>query len=297
MEALKGITLEVPKGEIFGYIGPNGAGKTTSLKILTGLITVFSGEAVIAGYSLKSAGREAQGMIGYVPQDVGFQEWRRVDHALKTFGELSGVAPGVIERRITSVLERLSIAEHRRHKIVHLSGGTVQKIRIAQALLHDPEVLILDEPLSGLDPSSRFDVKKILRELKSDGRTILLSSHILGDVEDVADRIGILNDGVLKTCGTMEELQSKYQVGAAIEIATDSNTAAQKALACIVGITGIEMINDSTMMIHLESSTDLDSVSREIQTVLFSENILLRSFSHSAPSLEDVYLSLTSEEA
>ncbi len=291
MEALKGVTLEVPRGEIFGYIGPNGAGKTTSLKILTGLITVFGGEAAVAGLPLKSARHEVQGMIGYVPQDAGFQEWRTVEHAFRTFAELSGVEPAIRNRRIDAVLERFSITEHRKRKIEHLSGGTVQKVRIAQALLHDPKVLILDEPLSGLDPSSRYDVKKTLRELKADGRTILLSSHILSDLEDVADRIGILHDGKVKDSGVMRDLRKKYQVGTVLEIETDSSARAKEALAGIHGIT--EITGEQSVRLHIENGIDIDAVSREIQLALLSANIHIRSFTRAVPSLEDVYLSLT----
>lgn len=297
VDALRGITFEVTKGEIFGYIGPNGAGKTTSLKIVTGLIPNFGGDAEIGGRSLKSNRRGAQELIGYVPQDAGFQDWRRVDHALKTFGELSGVAPEMIDRRMTSVLDRLSIAEHRRRKIVHLSGGTIQKIRIAQALIHDPEVVILDEPLSGLDPSSRVDVKNILRELKDGGKTILLSSHILSDVEDVADRIGILYDGRLKAAGTLREFQKKYQVGNAVKIMTDTSDGAKAALAGIECIREFEAIDGQAAMVHLAANANLDAASREIQTALLAADICIRGFSYAEPNPEEVYLSLTAEDA
>jgi ABC-2 type transport system ATP-binding protein len=293
VEALNGITMEIPRGEIFGYIGPNGAGKTTSLKILTGLITVFGGEVTVSGHSVKSARRKVQGMIGYVPQDAGFQEWRTVDHAFRTFAELSGVEPEMRERRIAALLERFSITEHRKRKIVHLSGGTVQKVRIAQALLHDPEVLILDEPLSGLDPSSRFDVKNILRELKADGRTILLSSHILSDVEDVADRIGILHGGELKDRGVMRDLQKKYQIGTILEIETNSSSGTREALAGISKAANLEIITEQIVRIHLENSEGYDTVSREILSALLSAHMAIRSFTPLEPSLEDVYLSLT----
>lgn len=291
--ALGGISFEVPNNEIYGYIGPNGAGKTTSLKILTGLIRVFDGEVFIRGLDLRNNRREIQGMIGYVPQDVGFQEWRTVEHALVTFAELSGVRGAEQGRRIRAVLELLGVAEHRKRKIIHLSGGTVQKIRIAQALLHDPEVLILDEPLSGLDPSSRFEIKKILRALKEEGKTILLSSHILSDIEDVADTIGILNDGELLKEGTPGDLRAEYRVGTVLQLETDSSEETVGEIGSVPHIEKIDVVDDATVLIYVETGADLDEVSRVIQQTLLFVGRPLRGFFQVKPSLEDVYISLT----
>lgn len=293
IEALKGVSFEVPRGEIFGYIGPNGAGKTTSLRILSGLLSVFEGEVSVAGSSLKSSRREAQALLGYVPQNAGFQEWRTVGHALNTFAKLSGVDTRAPVNGITAVIDRFDLSEHLKRKIVHLSGGTIQKVNIAQALLHDPKVLVLDEPLTGLDPSNRFEVKQILKELKKEGKTIMLSSHILSDVEDVADRIGIIHNGKLLKSGTLQELRNEYRVGLLLKIETDSSLRTRDALKAVEGIESTVQVDDICLHVRVSSGRDLDEISRRIQSKLLENRIPIRSFIRAEPSLEEVYLSLT----
>ncbi len=293
VDALTGVSFKVPEGAIYGYIGPNGAGKTTSLKILSGLIRTFSGEVSVGDMGLRDNRYRIQQMIGYVPQDVGFQEWRTVEHALETFAELSGVAKARRSDRIDTVLDLMGVLEHKKRRIVHLSGGTVQKIRITQALLHDPPILIFDEPLSGLDPGSRFDVKNMLRKLREEGKTILLSSHILSDVEDVADRIGILAEGRLIKEGAPGELREEYRIGTVLELETDGSDQAAADLDGVAHIERIEVVDAKTVRLHIETGVDGDGVSGEILKALLSSGRPVRSFSQVRPTLEDVYISLT----
>ena len=193
--ALDDISFKIPKGEIFGYIGPNGAGKTTTIKILVGLVRKFKGNVLIYGRNISNNWKNLHNLIGYHPQEAGFQEWRTVDHVFKTFGRLSGLTSEQLEQRTQEILELINLSDVRYKKIVHLSGGMFQKLRLGQALLHEPQILVLDEPLSGLDPNMRFQFKKIIKKLGKSDITILFSSHILSDVQDVADKIGILNKG------------------------------------------------------------------------------------------------------
>ncbi|HEX9862478.1 MAG TPA: ABC transporter ATP-binding protein, partial [Candidatus Bathyarchaeia archaeon] len=183
--ALDNISFEINEGEIFGYIGPNGAGKTTTMKILVGLISDFQGEVLIGGCRIPKQKEEVHKLLGYLPQNVAFQEWRTVNHALTTFGRLSGLTAKQVESRIPEVLNLVSLSDFRHKKISQLSGGMTQKVGLAQALLHEPELLILDEPLGGLDPLSRHQFKDVILELGKRGTTILFSSHILSDVQDV----------------------------------------------------------------------------------------------------------------
>lgn len=148
--ALDNVSFEIKAGEIFGYIGPNGAGKTTTMKILIGLITDFQGEVLIGGCRIPKQKSEAHKLLGYLPQSVAFQEWRTVNHALKTFGKLSGLSDSEIESQIPKILDLFSLSDVRYKKISQLSGGMTQKVGLAQALLHDPKLLVLDEPLGGL---------------------------------------------------------------------------------------------------------------------------------------------------
>ncbi|MBN2088899.1 ABC transporter ATP-binding protein, partial [candidate division KSB1 bacterium] len=262
--ALDHVSFEINEGEIFGYIGPNGAGKTTTIKILVGLIREFSGKCAIANYSLPDNIINIQQLIGYFPQDVGFQEWRTVDHALQTFGRLSGMAENDLEPRISEVLDLLDLSEVRTKKIQKLSGGMVQKVGLAQALLHRPKLLILDEPLTGLDPASRFMIKQTLKELSKNGTTIFFSSHILSDVQDIATKIGILNKGRILKMGNLDELKSEFFQAREIEVSFSQINEAWQNLKSLSGIDSIEQKDPDKLIVSIEKSVDLDKISHQI---------------------------------
>lgn len=301
VRALSDLSLELRRGEIFGYIGPNGAGKTTTIKILTGLVRDFRGEVLIDGVDVcgdRGSHRvrgEISRRIGYLPQDVGFQEWRTVEHALQTFGLLSGIEPSQLALRVDAALERTGIAEHRRRRIVHLSGGTVQRLRLAQAILHDPEILVLDEPLSGLDPASRVDVKEIVRELAGRDRLVFVSSHILSELEGLATRIGILHEGRIRELGTPAELRHRYQVGTVVEVTGRSGAPLEAAVLSGRPVTEVEGVcgDGPTVRLHIDPGTDLDEAMAVVLRRIVENNIPVRSVRHLQPSLEDVYMTLT----
>jgi len=161
---LSDVSFDIKPGEVFGYIGPNGAGKTTTLKILAGLIQKFEGEVIVAGANVVKDRDRAHRMIGYLPQSCGFQNWRTVDSALDVLGALSGVDAPTRKKRIPELLERFGLAQARFKKVKDLSGGMAQKMGLIQALLHAPKLLVLDEPLEGLDPPTRNLLKDIIRE-------------------------------------------------------------------------------------------------------------------------------------
>jgi len=215
---LDGLSLDIREGEVFGYIGPNGAGKTTTLKILAGLITKFEGSVRVAGNDVVKDRNKAHAEIGFMPQSCGFQSWRTVQSALDSLGELSGVPDELRAKRIPALLERFKLLDARYEKVKELSGGMTQKLGLIQALLHEPRLLVLDEPLEGLDPPSRNLLKEIIRERQQAGTTVLFSSHILSDVDDVADRIGILNRGKIATSGSIRELVTDFGLPLEIEL-------------------------------------------------------------------------------
>jgi ABC-2 type transport system ATP-binding protein len=215
---LSKISFAIEPGEVFGYIGPNGAGKTTTLKILAGLITQYEGQVTIGGHDVARERERAHEWIGFLPQQPGFQAWRTVESALDSLGALSGVAADARARRIGELLERVGLAAARTKKVKELSGGMTQKLGLVQALLHEPKLLVLDEPLEGLDPPSRSMVNDIIRERQRAGTTVLFSSHILSDVEDVADRIGILAQGAITTTGSIRELTATFGLPVEIEV-------------------------------------------------------------------------------
>lgn len=288
--ALDNISFNIQKGEIFGYIGPNGAGKTTTIKILVGLIKNHKGDVYIYGKNVSTNNKELHNIIGYHPQEAGFQEWRTVDHAFKTFGRLSKLSSERLENRIQEILEFINLSDVRYRKIAHLSGGMFQKLRLGQALLHEPEILVLDEPLSGLDPSSRFQFKEGIKKLSKSGITILFSSHILSDVQDIANKIGILNQGRIMKIGTPEELQNSFHVGNILEISVAENTPLCEDLDEFPEIEYIEKIKANKQIIHLKSDIDLDHSISKIFNKILQQNCKIRHFNLVKPSLEDVYL-------
>ncbi|MEE9379005.1 MAG: ABC transporter ATP-binding protein [Candidatus Lokiarchaeia archaeon] len=288
--ALDNISFKIPKGEIFGYIGPNGAGKTTTIKILVGLIRNFKGDVLVYGRNISNDWKNLHNLIGYHPQEAGFQEWRTVDHVFKTFGRLSGLTSEQLEQRTQEILELINLSDVRYKKIVHLSGGMFQKLRLGQALLHEPQILVLDEPLSGLDPNMRFQFKKIIKKLGKSDITILFSSHILSDVQDVADKIGILNKGKILTIGSPEELQNSFHIGNIIEIIVAENTPLCKNLEDLSNIEYVENVKPNKQLIHLKSDADIDLSITSIFNVIMEQRCKLRTFNLVKPSLEDVYL-------
>jgi ABC-2 type transport system ATP-binding protein len=288
--ALNDVSFKIPEGTIFGYIGPNGAGKTTTIKILVGLIRDHEGEVYINGKETFANKKEKYNLIGYHPQEAGFQTWRTVDHAFKTFGRLSGLSSDHLENRIEQILELISLSEVRYKKIVHLSGGMFQKLRLGQALLHEPKILVLDEPLSGLDPNMRFQFKKIIRKLGKSGITILFSSHILNDVQDIADKIGILNKGEILKVGSPEELQSSFHLGNILEIIVAKNTPLCENLENLENVEYVENVKANKQLIHFKSNVDIDVSVSKILKILMDQKCKIRTFNLVKPSLEEVYL-------
>jgi ABC-2 type transport system ATP-binding protein len=288
--ALDGVSFEIREGEIFGYIGPNGAGKTTTLKILVGLINDFKGDVLIGGFKMPKQKFEAHKLLGYLPQNVAFQEWRSVDHALKTFGKLSGLTEVELEERIPKILELLSLGDVRHKKISQLSGGMTQKVGLAQALLHDPRLLVMDEPLGGLDPLSRHQFKDIVQKLAKNGTTILFSSHILSDVQDVADRIGILSRGKIKMVGSMKELKAQLYSQKIVEVLLSYLTDKWEHFGEIKNVSKVEQPSSGRVLVYLKEGADDDQVINDIVKNVSEFGIRIKGISLLSPSLDEIYL-------
>jgi len=287
--ALDNVSIEIKEGEIFGYIGPNGAGKTTTIKIMVDLIKKTSGETFIDGYPMPEQKEEVHKLIGYLPQQVAFQQWRTVNQALTTFGKLSGMNPQEIERSIVELLDLLKLSDVRYKKIVELSGGMIQKLGLVQALLHKPKLLILDEPLSGLDPESRYQVKQILKDMSKQGTTVFFSSHILSDVQDIATKIGILNWGHIVTIGTMEELKEKLIKENKVEIVLSKNSGKWTKLRSQSGIKKIKEIAPDKLLVHFESKDKSGEIIHQLIEGLLSNDCHIRSITPVVPNLDEVY--------
>ncbi|MEX1017485.1 MAG: ABC transporter ATP-binding protein, partial [Phycisphaeraceae bacterium] len=225
--AIDELTFAIPKGQIVGFLGPNGAGKSTTLRILTGYLPPTAGTATIAGHDIHTASAAARRQIGYLPESTPLYPEMRVEEYLHYRGRLMGMDRKQRHERVAVVCERCGLAHNRRRVIGHLSKGNRQRVGIAQALLHEPPVLILDEPTAGLDPVQIGEVRKLIEELRGQ-HTVLLSSHILPEVEKSADRVIIIAGGRIVAQGTPDELRQKVRAGGPIILEAKADA---KALA------------------------------------------------------------------
>jgi ABC-2 type transport system ATP-binding protein len=201
--------LTVEPGEIFGFLGPNGAGKTTTLKMLMGLVFPTAGTARILGKEWTDPQVKAQ--IGFLPEQPYFYDYLTAHELLDYYGQLSGVPAKVRKPRIEEMLERVSLADIKGLQLRKFSKGMLQRVGIAQAILHNPKVVFLDEPMSGLDPLGRREVRDLMLELQQEGKTVFFSTHILSDAEALCDRVAIIHEGVLRGVGAVEELTKSVQ--------------------------------------------------------------------------------------
>ncbi|HWC18164.1 MAG TPA: ABC transporter ATP-binding protein [Terriglobales bacterium] len=204
---LKSLNLEIRQGEVFGFLGPNGAGKTTTLKLLMGLIFPTAGSARILGHEWRDPWVRSR--IGFLPEQPYFYDYLTASELLDYYGTLSGVSLADRRLRIPKLLERVGLAEHARVQLRKFSKGMLQRVGIAQAVLHEPDVVFLDEPMSGLDPVGRHEVRDFIQSLNRGGKTIFFSTHILSDAQALCDRVAVLNRGELRGVGVVAELVSR----------------------------------------------------------------------------------------
>jgi len=221
VDALKGISLALNSGEIFGFLGPNGAGKSTTIKILMGLIRPTAGSAQIEGIDCRLD--KARDHVGYLPENPAFYDFLSAEEYLRFVGRVFAMSGHDLEDAIINKLHLLELWDARRRPIRSYSKGMVQRLGLAQALLHDPAVYILDEPMSGLDPLGRALVKNIILDLRSRGKTVFFSTHITSDVESVCDRVGIILNGELKIVEQVETIVRKGIAGYVIRTVADAS--------------------------------------------------------------------------
>lgn len=203
---LHSVGFEVKKGEIFGFLGPNGSGKSTTIKILFEIIFPTSGSAMLLGKPLGD--KESKRKIGFLPENPYFYEYLTATQFLNFHGQLQGLSSSFLKNRIPEVLNMVGMKGTEHMYLRSFSKGMLQRVGLAQALVHDPELVVLDEPMTGLDPVGRKEVRDLMLQLKEQGKTVFFSTHILSDVETVCDRVAILNKGHLLKCGSLEELVS-----------------------------------------------------------------------------------------
>jgi ABC-2 type transport system ATP-binding protein len=256
--ALKPLNLSVEEGEIFGFLGPNGAGKTTTLKMLMGLVFPTGGSARILGMDVNDPKVKAQ--IGFLPEQPYFYDYLTAHELLAYYGRLSGVGGRDLSARVEKVLERVGLRDVGGLQLRKFSKGMLQRVGIAQAILHEPKVVFFDEPMSGLDPMGRREVRDLMEQLKQEGKTVFFSTHILSDAEALCDRVAVIHMGELRAVGAVADLTSGVQ--GKIEIAWQGTSvpASIKALGAECHVTG-----DTVRAVLSEESQDLavDALRRE----------------------------------
>jgi ABC-2 type transport system ATP-binding protein len=207
--AVKNLNLEVRSGEVFGFLGPNGAGKTTTMNVLLGFVPPTAGEAYLFGVNVREP--IARQRIGYLPELTYYYKYLSAEELLRFYAKVFGIAREETERRIDWLIKLVELEHARKRPIKGYSKGMQQRVGLAQALINNPDLLILDEPTSGLDPLGRMKVREIIQRLKDEGKTVFFSSHELGEVETVCDRVAIVNQGELRMEGSVPELLEEHQ--------------------------------------------------------------------------------------
>ncbi|MFT4175641.1 MAG: ABC transporter ATP-binding protein [Luteolibacter sp.] len=293
-EAVRGISFHVQRGEIVGFLGPNGAGKTSTLRMLTGYLPPTSGTATIAGYDIFTQSIEARRKIGYMPENVPLYEDMRVREYLKFRAQLKGLKGSDVRTRVGDVIETCGLSHVRRKMIKTLSKGYRQRVGLADALVHDPELLILDEPTNGLDPNQIRQIRELIRRL-AETHTVLISTHILSEVEMICNRVIIIDGGKIKASDTPENLVRQMRAAGRVqvEILADPETAAE-AFSNLPAVKKVahEPMEEGwqKLTVWAESGTD----SREkIHQICTKNDWPVRSLFRHIPTLEDVFVELT----
>ena len=279
--ALHGLTLNVERGEVFGVLGPNGSGKTTAMKILAGLFAPTSGTAWLLGQPVGDV--NAKHAIGFLPEHPYFYDYLTADECLKFYGRLFRQSGMVLSKRVEEVLDLVGLTNQRKMRLQHFSKGMLQRIGIAQALINDPQLLLLDEPMSGLDPVGRREVRDIILQLRDQGKTVFLNSHILPDVEVICDRVAMLMDGRVLAMGPVRELVasgSVQPVDVEFEAVDPAGITAIERIATKVVVT-----NDRVLAV-LPDMTDVDAIIR----IANMHGGHLRALTPKRASLEEMFL-------
>ena len=297
-EALKGVTFAVPKGAVFGLLGPNGAGKTTFVKIMLGIVGKSVGNASVMGHSAGST--LARNQIGYLPEHLRVRRHHTAHSALEFYGGLSGLSVSNVRSKRDELLKKVGLEDWGESPVKKFSKGMLQRLGLAQALLHDPDLLILDEPTDGLDPQARADVREIMTTLQNEGKTIFLNSHILQEVEMVCDGVAILDHGNLKYCGPVNQIgefiekRTGIRTGVGMTFVVESDIQTMKDLVKV--LPGDELNEVSAGVVEFYSTQiEPDFVTATIDQ-LRQKSITIREVAKKHVTLEEAFLTILSDE-
>ncbi len=297
VKAVKKATFEVKKGEIFGFLGPNGAGKTTTIRMLTTILTPTSGSATVCGADIRTDPRTVRSKIGLMPEEPGFYEEMRCADILHFYAEFYGLERAAAQEKIDELLALVQLDAVRRRKIKNFSHGMRKRLALAQSLLNDPVLLILDEPTGGLDPQGTHNFREMIKRLNEEGLTIFLSSHILPEVKQMCDRVGIIDHGTIVAVDTIENLSERLTMKTGrylyIEARGWSDTHLEH-IETLPGISGMWPYQNG-MSFGLVGGDD--HVIPQVTRYLVEAGVDIFQIRPTEPTLEEVFLDLTTETA
>nr|WP_308314882.1 ABC transporter ATP-binding protein [Bacillus sp. T33-2] len=292
-EAVKGVTFSVQKGESFGLLGPNGAGKTTTIQMISGLFLPTSGNIEVAGIDMVKQPKKAQGRIGIVPQEIALYQTMSAKENLMFWGRMYGLQGLVLRQRVDEALEIIGLTDRSNDKVETFSGGMKRRVNIGAAILHKPELLIMDEPTVGIDPQSRTHILETVKRLNAEGMAVIYTSHYMEEVEFLCERIGIMDHGQFIASGTIPELREKIGDRSRIVLTftdTDENLEHIPAeLAPLVEKRDVQIHNQQLTVFHKEPQAVLSELIQAVSrqgTKIGSVDII-------EPNLESVFLHLT----
>jgi ABC-2 type transport system ATP-binding protein len=294
VRALDDLNLAVPRGSVFGFLGRNGAGKSTTMRLLAGLAAPTAGGAWIDGMETTGSNRLARTRFGYLPQNPAFYSWMSAREYLDYVGRIQGLPAAARKRQIGDLLALSGLQEAARRRIGGYSGGMIQRLGIAQALIGNPPVLLLDEPTSSLDPAGRYEVLELITKISGE-RTVFFSSHILNDVERVCDRLAVLHQGRLLLVSGVKELLEQYPVNAA-ELEVDAGLDESAVAGFLLELRNrpwVAAVNRDARVIRVMARSVADG-KRDLLPLAMRHNLLLDRYEWIRPSLEEIFLQMSS---
>ncbi|MBR4207996.1 MAG: ABC transporter ATP-binding protein [Lachnospiraceae bacterium] len=291
--AVNGLSLHVPKGDLFGFVGPNGAGKTTTIRMMCGLLKPDFGDIIVGGNRYSTDKNAVKRCMGYVPDFFGVYDNLKVYEYMEFYGSIYGIDDASVKRMTSDLLELVNLSNLEEQYVDTLSRGMKQRLCVARALLHNPELLVMDEPSSGLDPRARVEMKQVLLNLNSMGKTIVISSHILSDIAEMCTSVGIMNRGKLVTAGRMEDILSLgiNNHHLIIDIKSDMETAIQKVRE--IPDIGIDSVMEGQIVIACSGE---DEQINRIMIELMTGGVLVGGFRKEEQNLETLFMKLTGDD-
>jgi ABC-2 type transport system ATP-binding protein len=296
--AVAGLDLDVAQGEIFGLVGPNGAGKTTTLRILATLLKPTAGDAEVAGISVRRNPDAARRVLGFMPDVFGVYDDMRVWEYLDFFARCYGIPAARRRQMIGDLLDLVDLADKRDAYVQGLSRGMQQRLCLAHTLVHDPQVLLLDEPASGLDPRARVELRELLRELRSLGKTIVISSHILPELEELCTSVAIVDHGQVLAQGRVADIEKRLRYGAVLRVRilgdSEAVIGAREFFAAEARVASVALLDDGQIELGFRGD---DAESADLLAKAIGAGYRVASFARAASDLEELFLQVTSGNA